>query len=104
MNVSAINEIKPVSRFDNNITEAVKQQDSNVSFENLLQSAMGLVNETNSLANDAEEEEIAFAMGTSDSITDLQAAQQKANLSLQYTVAVRNTVLDAYRELMNLQF
>ena len=43
-------------------------------------------------------------MGMSDSLHTLQAAQQKANISLQYTVAVRNAVLDAYKEIMNLQF
>ena len=30
-------------------------------------------------------------------------AQQKANISLQYTVAVKNTALEAYRTLMNMQ-
>ena len=63
-----------------------------------------MINETNSLSNKAEEEEIKFAMGTSDSVVDLMVAQQKANLSLQYTVAVRNAVLDSYKELMNMQF
>ena len=72
-------------------------------FESLFQSALDLLNETNSLSNRAEEEEIKYAMGMSDSIHDLQAAQQKANISLQYTVAVRNNVYDAYREIMNMQ-
>ena len=52
----------------------------------------------------AEEEEIKYALGESDSIHDLQIAQQKANISLQYTVAVRNAFLQGYKELMNLQF
>ena len=51
-----------------------------------------------------EEEEIKYALGESDSIHDLQIAQQKANISLQYTVAVRNAFLQGYKELMNLQF
>ncbi|MCX4328868.1 MAG: flagellar hook-basal body complex protein FliE, partial [Lachnospiraceae bacterium] len=38
-----------------------------------------------------------------DSIHDLQIAQQKANVSLQYTVAVRDAFLSAYKEIMNLQ-
>lgn len=76
----------------------------NESFETLFQSALDMINETNDLTNKVEEEEIRFAMGASDSPVDLIAAQQKASISLQYTVAVRNTVLDAYKEIMNLQF
>ena len=38
------------------------------------------------------------------SMIDLQIAQQKANVSLQYTVAVRNAFVQGYKELMNLQF
>lgn len=102
MNVYSINGIEPVSRYVNRLEN--NRQSANVSFESLFQSAMGLVKETDELSNKAEEEEIKFAMGVSDSVVDLQAAQQKANMSLQYTVAVRNTVLDAYKEIMNLQF
>lgn len=74
------------------------------SFETLFQSALDLISETNDLTNKVEEEEIRYAMGASDSLHDLMVAQQKANISLQYTVAVRNTVMDAYKEIMNLQF
>ena len=45
-----------------------------------------------------------FALGNSDNIADLMVAQRKANLSLQYTVAIRNAVMSAYKEIMNLQF
>lgn len=103
MNVMAVNGLERVSRYPDKVN-SVTDKSSNVSFETLFESAMGLIKETDSLSNKAEEEEIKFAMGTSDSIVDLQAAQKKASLSLQYTVAVRNAVLDAYKELMNLQF
>ena len=59
---------------------------------------------TDQLSNQAEAEEVRFAMGESDSLHDLQVAQQKANISLQYTVAVKNTAMEAYRSLLNLQF
>jgi flagellar hook-basal body complex protein FliE len=77
---------------------------NNETFENLFQSALSMVNDTNNLTNAAEEAEISYALGLTDSTHDLQVAQQKANLSLQYTVAVRNKVLEAYKEIMNLQF
>ena len=37
------------------------------------------------------------------SLHDLMVAQQKANVSLQYTVAVKNTAVEAYRSIMNMQ-
>ena len=39
----------------------------------------------------------------SNSLHDLMVAQQKANVSLQYTVAVKNTAVEAYRSIMNMQ-
>lgn len=76
----------------------------NETFEALFQSALNMINETNTVTNAAVREEVSYMLGLSDNMHDLQIAQQKANLSLQYTVAVRNKVLEAYKEIMNLQF
>lgn len=72
-------------------------------FSSVLSTAMNMVSETNDYQNDAESAEIQFALGESTNTHDLQIAQQKANVSLQYTVAVRDKVLDAYKEIMNMQ-
>ena len=82
----------------------INSDDNKSAFSTLFDSAVNMVHETNDYSNAAEEEEIKYALGESDSIHDLQIAQQKANISLQYTVAVRNTFLQGYKELMNLQF
>ena len=66
-------------------------------------SARNVVNETNDLQNTAESLEIQFALGDADNTHDLQVAQQKANVALSYTVAVRDKVLDAYNTIMNMQ-
>ena len=81
----------------------INSDDNKSAFSTLFDSAVKMVNETNDYSN-AAEEEIKYALGESDSIHDLQIAQQKANVSLQYTVAVRNAFVQGYRELMNLQF
>lgn len=73
------------------------------SFSSILSSAMGMVNETNALSAAAEQAEIDFSMGNADSTHDVTIAQQKAYLSLQYTVAVKNALLSAYKEIMNIQ-
>ena len=82
----------------------INSDDNKSAFSALFDSAVNMVQETNDYSNAAEEEEIKYALGESDSIHDLQIAQQKANISLQYTVAVRNAFLQGYKELMNLQF
>ena len=73
-------------------------------FSSILDSAARLINQTNAYSNAAEEEEIKYALGETDNIHDLQIAQQKANVSLQYTVAVRDAFMSGYKELMNMQF
>jgi flagellar hook-basal body complex protein FliE len=77
--------------------------DSTSGFDSLFQSMINMVSETNDLTNAAEEEEIKYAMGE-DNTLELMLAQNKANLSLSYTVAVRDKVIEAYKEIMNMQF
>lgn len=78
--------------------------DNTESFEALLNSAMGMIKETEHYTNLAEEAELSYMLGLNDSITDLMVAQTKATMSLQYTVAVKNAMLEAYNQIMNLQF
>ena len=73
------------------------------SFSKILSSAMDLVSETDSLAKAAEQAEIDFSLGNAESIHEVTIAQQKAYLSLQYTVAVKNALVSAYKEIMNIQ-
>ena len=73
-------------------------------FDSLLNSAINMIKETNDYSNEAAEAELAYAMGLTENTHDLQVAQMKANISLQYTVAVRNAVIEAYKEIMQLQF
>lgn len=72
-------------------------------FDAIFSQAMNMVTETNDYQNAAESAEIQFALGKSTSTHDLLVAQEKANVALQYTVAVRDKVIEAYREIMNMQ-
>ena len=97
--IQTVNSTLPLNSF-NKVAEAVNGGKSNSvnrteSFESLFQSALNMVKETNALSNMAEEEEINFSMGYTDNLHDLMVAQQKANISLQYTFAVRNSIRDA---------
>lgn len=84
-------------------TDTKVYKDNNTAFNCLLNSAVNMYQEANTYQKKAEEAELNFAMGYSNSTVDLAAAQQKASIALQYTVKVTNSVLDAYKELMNLQ-
>ncbi len=103
MNITPLNGLGEFSKYASG-SAAVASGNRNSAFEGIFQAAMNMVKETNSLTNAAEEAETAYALGLTDSTNDLMVAQQKANLSLQYTVAVRNNVMNAYKEIMNLQF
>jgi len=72
-------------------------------FENFLNSAIDNIKTTNSYLSDAENEEIKFALGEVDNSHDLSIALQKASTALQYTVAVKNKLLEAYKEIMQMQ-
>ena len=81
-----------------------EEETKDSTFDGLLHSAMNMIKETNDYSNEAAEAELAYAMGLTENTHDLQVAQMKANISLQYTVAVRNAVIEAYKEIMQLQF
>ena len=77
-------------------------EEKNGDFGSILDTALNMINETNAYQNAAESAEIQFALGEAVSTHELAVAQQKANIALQYTVAVRDKVLDAYKEIMNM--
>lgn len=72
-------------------------------FSSILDSMLNSVNETNTLQNQAEAAAIQFALGESDNTHDLLIAQTKANTALQYTVAVRDKLIEAYQQIMQMQ-
>ena len=78
-------------------------QQTDESFGSLLDSAMSNISATNSLLNDADEEKIKFALGLSENTHDLSIAAAKASTALQYTVALRDKFVEAYREIMQIQ-
>lgn len=102
MAVNAINSLDSYNTiFDNNTAKITS--DNTAAFDNLFSSAVDMYKEADSLQNAAEQAEIDFSLGYSTSTHDLAIAQQKANISLQYTVKVTNKFLEAYKELMNMQ-
>ncbi|HHT87937.1 MAG TPA: flagellar hook-basal body complex protein FliE [Clostridiales bacterium] len=104
MNIQSIGAINELGKIGSYSADAGVKENRNAAFETLFDAAVNMIKETNRYTNEAEEAEMAFSLGLLDNTHDLQIAQQKANLALQFTIAVRNQVLDAYKEIMNLQF
>ena len=104
MNIQSVSSINELSKLGGALSGTGVKENRNAAFETLFDAATNMIKETNQYTNEAEEAEMAFSLGLLDNTHDLQVAQQKANLALQFTIAVRNQVLDAYKEIMNLQF
>ena len=73
------------------------------SFGQVLDAAKNLVKETNDLQINAQNEEMKFALGLADNTHDLMIAERKAQVALNYTVAVRDRFLQSYQTIMNMQ-
>ncbi len=103
--MSSITPVTLFSEEDLRISNIKNEQktEGTKSFDTIFNAAVDMYKEADSLQKAAEEAEVSFALGYTDSIHDLALAQQKANISLQYTVKVTNAVVSAYKELMSMQ-
>jgi flagellar hook-basal body complex protein FliE len=104
MNIQSVGNINGINKLGGLQSGSDVKENRNAAFETLFNAATNMIKEANQYTNEAEEAEMAFSLGLLDNTHDLQIAQQKANLALQFTIAVRNQVLEAYKEIMNLQF
>jgi len=83
----------------NSGTSVIGKSGDSSAFDGIYNAAVNMITET----NDAQQAEVDFATGKLTSTHELAVIEQKANLSLQYTVAVKNQLLSAYKEIMNIQ-
>jgi flagellar hook-basal body complex protein FliE len=95
---SMIEQSKSGSEASQSITPTQTQRDA---FSNLLKNAIDTVNTNQQQAN-----ELATAMQKGDpnvQISEVMVSLQKANISFQAMVEVRNKLVSAYQEIMNMQ-
>lgn len=102
MDLSAIYKVntEALEQYNANKTKVAEGSDM---FSVMLNSAIDNIQTTNAYLSDAENEEIKFALGENESTHDLMISLQKASTALQYTVAVRDKFIQAYREIMQMQ-
>lgn len=102
MDIPALNNVVP--SYLSNVADAARKIGSqDEGFDSVLQSMMNMVNETNYAQNKAEEATMQFELGYATNTHDLNAIQEKATIALNYTIAVRDRMLEAYKEIMNMQ-
>ena len=98
----ATDAVSPVTKAAGASSAAKGAVDGNL-FDSILNSAIDNLNKTNQYLSDSENEKIRFSLGETENTHDLTIALQKASAALQYTVAVRDKFLEAYKEIMNMQ-
>lgn len=99
MDISAIHSMYETTP----VTGKTEKVDATTGFQSMLDSVMKLLDDTNALQKDANKERVAFALGETDNTHDLMIAERKAGIALQYTVAVRDRILEAYQQIMQMQ-
>ena len=95
--------IRNAEHLNSKVYNVLGPRDDNNSFANIFGRAMENINTTNAYLSDAENEEIKWALGQTNNTHDLSIALQKAQTALQYTIAVRDRALSAYREITQMQ-
>lgn len=103
MQIRGIDNLSKIHNLNNNVASKI-ETNRNQTFEDMFESALSVLKETNQLSNSAEKAEISYALGLTNSTHDLQIAQEKANIALQYTLSIRNAILESYNNIMNIQF
>lgn len=69
-------------------------------FKTMLKDA---INDVNALQNESAKKTELLASGKIDNLHDVLITSQKASITLQATIEVRNKVIEAYQEVMRMQ-
>lgn len=100
--LSGVSDVSSTSSLTGMLAGQTKKTDGTL-FESFFNAAIDNIKTTNSYLSDKENEEIKFALGETENTHDLTIALQKASTALQYTVAIRDRLMESYREIMQMQ-
>ncbi len=73
---------------------------ANINFDDFLKDS---INKLNSLEKESNNMDFMLASGEVENIHDVMIASQKSEIALQFTIEIRNKVMDAYKEIMRIQ-
>jgi flagellar hook-basal body complex protein FliE len=92
----------PIQNLQNNILKGVGSSESStngVSFGDFLNSA---IKQVDGLQKESEKLNESLALGLTDNIHQVMIASEKASIAMQFTMQVRNKIMDAYQEIMRM--
>ena len=76
------------------------EAEGSVSFRDVLEKSLG---EVNNLQHIAEQKIQKFATGEVTDLREVMVAAEEANLAFQFTLEIRNKIVEAYQEISRLQ-
>ena len=100
MNINNIGSIESILNNLNSQKSTEEKKENTYLFENYLRDSL---QKTNDLQLEAERQSNLLATGQVENIHDVTIASAKAKISLDLTMAVRNKVVEAYKEIMRMQ-
>ena len=81
-------------------TPSIQTNPSSQNFSDMLSDA---INNVNSMQLESREKQMAFEMGDKSlSLADVMVAKEKSGVAFEATVQVRNKVMEAYKQIMNM--
>ena len=95
--------VQGINLLNNTITSQVKSinnPNEDINFKDILIDAL---NNVNTLEQESAKMTEDFIAGRTDDIHSVLIAFEKASISLQFIMEVRNKVMDAYQEIMRMQ-
>ncbi|GAC15225.1 flagellar hook-basal body complex protein FliE [Aliiglaciecola lipolytica] len=85
------------------IAPLAQQSNLNPSSQNFAEMLGQAINTVNDMQLDAKDQQIKFEMGDPNmSLADVMLAKEKSGIAFEATVQVRNKVMEAYKQIMNM--
>lgn len=98
--IPGINSIQPVGAVKSDKIQNIGENENGMSFSAYLDKALEQVNQ---LQLESERIGVDFAAGRTDNIHEVPIAAEKADIAFQFTMQIRNKIMDAYSEIMRMQ-
>lgn len=94
--------IKGISQYPSNMLSAGKGPDAKK--EDFLKTLKSFYNNVDTQIKEADQKVREFAVGEKQDLHEIMIASEKANISFKLLLQIRNKLLEAYREIMRMQF
>ena len=99
MRISPVSSTLPLDSLSK-VAKPEGEQSGGISFKDTMKSAIGKVSE---LQNTADDMAVKMASGNLEDVHQAMLAMNKAKLAFDFTLTVRNKVLESYQEIMRMQ-